>query len=602
MNKDLPQALQELFKEVEKNKGGSHMASPLSYTAPLIGVSANLTDGQGSCIARAYTDSVIKAGGIPMLIPVTTDTVVLANALRRVDGLILSGGDDINPVYIDEDPAPGLGNVSPERDIYDLKLIKLATDMNIPILGICRGHQLLGVAYGCGLYQDLYTQHKHEFAIDHSPKIPKTEPCHGIELIQDDSLLHKLLFGDKQKIRVNSIHHQALRQVQPPFIETAIAADEINEAMEALPEKNILSVQWHPEQLVAGGDELQLKLFEYLIAEARLYRRARTFHKHHMILDSHVDTPMKFKEGFDIGTYTEALVDLPKMETGDVDTCFMVAYLPQGDLTSQDHDKAVKYAVGKLAMLREQVERHPERASIVTTPEEILRAKKSGVKAIVPGIENGYAIGEDLSMLREYKEMGVAYITLCHNGDNLIADSARKSEGRNNGLSDFGKDVVREMNRLGLMIDVAHAGPKTIEDVLAVSSMPIVSSHSSCRALCDHPRNLTDEQIKAIAAHGGVVQICLYAGFINQEEEKASILDAVDHIEHIIRLVGADHVGIGSDFDGDGELIGCRNSQDLIRLTIELLRRGYEENTLSRIWGGNFLRVMEHCQKQEYTC
>lgn len=598
MKKDLPQALQELFKEVEKNRGGSHMASPLSYTPPLIGVSANLTDAQGSCIARAYTDSVIKAGGVPVLIPITTDTSVLSSALKHMDGLIFSGGDDINPIYMDEDPAVGLGSVSPERDIYDLKLIKLATDMNIPILGICRGHQLLGVAYGCGLYQDLYTQHRHEFAIDHSPKIPKTVPCHSIELVQEGSLLAKILFDDNRKVRVNSIHHQALRNVVFPFIETAIAADEINEAMEALPEKNILSVQWHPEQLVAGGDKLQLKLFEYLIEEARLYHRARVFHRHCLILDSHVDTPMKFDETFDIGSYSEALVDLPKMEVGDVDTCFMVAYLPQGDLTTDAHHKAVKYACDKLKMLKEQVERHPERACVATTPQEILWAKKLGIKAIVPGIENGYAIGEDLDMLQEYKEKGVAYITLCHNGDNLIADSARKSEGRNNGLSDFGKEVVKEMNRLGIMVDVAHAGIKTIEDVLAVSSKPIVSSHSSCRALCDHPRNLSDEQIRAIATKGGVIQVCLYAGFINQDEDKASVLDAVEHIEHIIALVGIEHVGIGSDFDGDGELIGCRNSQDLIRLTIELMRKGYDENELKLIWGGNFLRVMEHCQKQ----
>lgn len=157
----------------------------------------------------------------------------------------------------------------------------------------------------------------------------------------------------------------------------------------------------------------------------------------------------------------------------------------------------------------------------------------------------------------------------------------------------MGYDFVAEMNRLGIMIDVSHAGEETVRDVLATSTKPIIASHSSVRELCDHARNLSDEQIIAIAERGGVIQVCLYAGFIKPEAKTATYLDAVDHIEHIIKLVGIEHVGIGSDFDGDGELIGCRTSEDLIRITMELLRRGYDEEDLMLLWGDNFLRVWE---------
>ena len=194
--------------------------------------------------------------------------------------------------------------------------------------------------------------------------------------------------------------------------------------------------------------------------------------------------------------------------------------------------------------------------------------------------------------------MGVCYITLCHNGDNDICDSARKTKYEHNGLSDFGREVVREMNRLGVMVDISHAAVSTVRDVLQISSAPVVASHSSSRALCNHTRNLTDEDALAIARSGGVVQVCLYAGFISEQEEEASVQHAADHIDHFVRLLGIEHVGIGSDFDGDGELVGCRGANDLINLTVELLRRGYTRDQLGLLWGENFLRVMQNVQEK----
>ena len=213
----------------------------------------------------------------------------------------------------------------------------------------------------------------------------------------------------------------------------------------------------------------------------------------------------------------------------------------------------------------------------------------------MPAIENGYAIGRDLSNIKKFRDAGVVYMTLCHNGDNDICDSARGTS-EHGGLSNFGRSVVAEMNRTGMMIDLSHAAESTFYDVLEASAVPVVCSHSSCKALCDHPRNLTDEQLSAIAAKGGVVQITMYKGFLVKEGD-ATLDDFMRHLEHAIAVVGAKHVGIGTDFDGDGTIIGCRDASQLINLTRELLRRGYDEATIADIWGRNWLRVMAEVQK-----
>ncbi|WP_446787597.1 dipeptidase, partial [Macellibacteroides fermentans] len=227
---------------------------------------------------------------------------------------------------------------------------------------------------------------------------------------------------------------------------------------------------------------------------------------------------------------------------------------------------------------------------------DLIRLKKEGKKAFFIAVENGYAMGKDLRNLERFKEEGVTYITLCHNGSNDLCDSA-VGEPEWDGLSPLGKEAVKEMNRLGIMVDVSHASKATFYDVLKESSVPVIASHSSVRALCDHPRNLTDDQIRAIAAKGGVVQICLYNEFINPEPAKASIDDALEHIRYVVDLVGVDYVGIGSDFDGGGELLGCRSSNELIQITVKLLGLGYTEPEIEKIWGGNLLRVMNAVQQ-----
>lgn len=594
---DLPPELRQLAQEVDQYVGRGQSVSPACFDSPRIGITMHCTEF-GSSLALAYSDAVIKAGGTPLLLPLSNDTGYLLSALQSVDALLLTGGDDIHPRYLGEEPIRGLGKVLPLRDSYELKAIYLAHKLALPILGICRGHQILGVAYGSLLYQDLTTQHKRVQPLDHSPSMPRGAEMHRVEIAPQGRLRDILELGAEDCLWVNSLHHQAIREARPPFCASAVASDEINEAIDAFPELDMLGVQWHPEQMIAAGDERQLRLFGHLVARAALYRRARAFHTKHIVLDSHTDTPMHFAEGFELSGYGISLVDIPKLELGQVSAAVMVGYLPQGELTDVAHREAFSYIDGKLHKLRQQVERSGGRAVLATDAESIERAKERGQVAIIPAVENGYAIGQSLEALRELKTRhGIVYMTLCHNGDNVICDSASKTQHTHGGLSAFGREVVRVMNDLGIVIDVSHAGEETVREVLELSRVPIVASHSSARALCDHPRNLTDDQIREIAARGGVVQVCLYAWFISKHGERASYLDAVEHIEHIIRLVGVEHVGIGSDFDGDGELVGCRSTQDLIRITMELFARGYTEEDLALIWGGNFLRVLR-CSEQ----
>lgn len=593
---DLSPSLARLNREVDNSLGSSHCVAPQTVIRPRIALTAHQTE-YGSSVARAYSDAIICAGGIPFILPLSDDVDTLLLSLQSVDGLLLTGGADLHPMYMGEEPLAGLGSVSHERDRYELIITRLARRLALPILGICRGHQLLGVAYGSILYQDLPSQYRGENALNHAPQIHKEQPHHRLVLTETEpNRLRDILLGDDQEdeLWVNSLHHQAIRELLPPFDEVATATDGVNEAIDAYPELDILAVQWHPEQLVAAGDERQLRLFRHLVERATLYRRARAFHQSSIVLDSHTDTPMFFGEGFDIRASERTRVDLTKMALGGVNASVMVAYLPQGELGDEAHARALAYAEDKLQELHRQVERNADRAVICRRADEVEEARSIAKLSIIPAIENGYAIGTDLKQIeRLHRLYGIAYITLCHNGDNAICDSARHSQATHGGLSNFGYEVVEEMNRLGIMIDLSHAGDETVRDVLAASTKPVIASHSSARSLCNHPRNLSDEQIIAIAERGGVIQVCLYAGFINENERAASYLDAVDHIEHIIRLVGVEHVGIGSDFDGDGELIGCRTSEDLIRISMELLRRGYTEEDLWLIWGDNFLRVWE---------
>ena len=578
--------LKQLQEEVDQYTSPGPNERP-----PRIGISANRKDGL-SCVAETYVQAVLDAGGAPVIIPVITEIGALSELVAGLDGLVMSGGGDIHPLYVGEEPIPALQNVDPFRDEFDLILLRLATNRQIPVMGICRGHQVLNVAFGGSVYQDIHSQHDRPL-LKHSQDMDRAYPSHTITLESGENELRSL-FGGKDRIAVNSFHHQAVKEIAPGFRAVATAPDGINEAIEAI-ERNFFGVQWHPEAMATNGDESMRALFAYHVEKARRFARAKAIHRRIVTLDSHTDTPMIFPGNFDIGKKEGGKVNLPFMEEGRIDATFMVAYIPQGKRDEASLRAATGYAIERLEQVRRQELLHPDRMVIATSPQEILEAKKNGKKAICLGIENGYAIGKQIENLRLFKEMGVSYITLCHNGDNDLCDSARGKQEWN-GLSPFGKEVVREMNRLGLMVDVSHAAESTFYDVLETSEMPIVASHSSARALCDHPRNLTDDQLKALAGRGGVAQVCLYKGFINEDAEKASLSDAIRHINHIVCVAGIDHVGIGSDFDGDGELIGCSATNELINITVRLLEEGYTEEDIRKIWGGNFLRVMRTVQ------
>jgi microsomal dipeptidase-like Zn-dependent dipeptidase len=289
------------------------------------------------------------------------------------------------------------------------------------------------------------------------------------------------------------------------------------------------------------------------------------------------------------------LVDLHKMMEGHLDATIMVAYLQQLGLSDEDLLAATAKADRILNEIEAMVAKSANYVNIAYTPTDLYRLKNEGKKAIMLGIENGYAIGKDLANIERFRRRGVVYMTLCHNGNNQLCGSARYND-ENLGVNAFGEQVIREMNRVGMMVDISHAGERTFYDALDISTQPIVASHSSSRALCNHPRNLTDAQLKALADKGGVAQVTLYNGFL-KEAGTATIQDAIAHLNHMVDIMGIEHVGIGTDFDGDGGIIGCASASELINFTRCLLKERYSEADIRRIWGGNFLRVMEEVQK-----
>lgn len=578
-------SLEGLFSEVDL-----YSKTHIDNRPPRIGISANRKD-ELSCLNEIYVQAVAKAGGAPVIIPAITDLSLLTSIVEGIDGLVMSGGSDINPLFVNKDPIPQLQDVDTYRDEFDLMLIRLAANRQIPLMGICRGHQLINIAFGGTIYQDIYSEVDHAL-IKHSQKQVREYPSHAVSLTPGKNPIKEIL-GGINNLYVNSFHHQAVKEVAPGFEEWAQAADGINEATRH-PEKPIFSVQWHPEAM-AEIDDKALALFRYHVANASLFAKAKTIHQSSIILDSHTDTPMVFPGEFNIGRKEGGKVNLPLMEEGLTDVAFMVAYIPQGKRDERSLQAATDYATERLNQVIAQEKKNPGRMGIARSPEDIRTLKAQGKKAICLAIENGYALGKNLDNIAKFRDMGVQYITLCHNGDNDICDSARgKNEWR--GLSPFGKEVICEMNRQGVLIDLSHASERSFFQALENSEVPIVATHSSARALCDHPRNLTDEQLKALAERGGVAQVCLYKGFINEDAEKASLSDAIRHLNHMVEIMGIDHVGIGSDFDGDGELIGCSATNELINITMRLLKEGYSENDIRKIWGENFLRVLTMAQ------
>ena len=541
---------------------------------PLIGVTANFSEGQLQ-LAPGYFRSVEAAGGIPVIIaPKRMPNANMSLLLDRIDGLLLSGGADINPILVGEDPVPALHGINTERDLFELTLTRLAYNRQIPMLGICRGIQVLAAALGGTIMQDIATSLPHTQLIKHSQDADRATATHFVEAVEGSRIAE--LLG--KRFAVNSFHHQAVGQCGPRFRITAQSADGVIEAIESTEIKSIIGVQWHPECFIAEGDTCMMPLFQKFVNDASEFAQARRVHNSVLTLDSHCDTPMFFDQEVNLEHRDpKLLVDFPKMREGHLDVSTMVAYLPQGDCTPEASEAATAQAFKTLAEIEQRVA-HAPGVVLAQHPAQLYRNKLEGKLSVMRGIENGYAIGKDLQNVEKFARMGVVYITLCHNGDNDICDSARRSSQRHGGLSAFGRDVVREMNRCGLMVDLSHAAETSFYDALQCSTTPIVCSHASSRAMCNHPRNLTDDQLRALAQAGGVAQVTLYHGFLRLEEEgiPATVTDGVRHLMHMIDVAGIDHVGIGTDFDGDGGVPGCACASELINFTRLLLAEGLQ--------------------------
>ncbi len=584
----------------------AYASFPEASRQPVIGITGNY--GEQNCkLAEGYYKSIQQAGGVPVIIPPLADTDSIINTLEHIDGLLLSGGADYNPLLCGEEPSPRLHGINSERDLPELLITQLAYNRQIPMLGICRGIQTLAMALGGKVAQDIAEEYPDVRLVKHDQDADRSQPTHSVSVEADSTLydiykeaqLIQPTDGGGGRLYVNSMHHQAVSDCGERFRMTARAADGVIEAIESREFKSIIGVQWHPECLADGAP-----LFQWLVRQAMHYREACDMHRRILTLDTHCDTPMFFPQGVDFGSRDERiLVDLHKMTEGHQDATIMVAYLPQpqmGETFSSkvdfDVSSPMEYADLIFDKIEELVEKNKHYLSIARTPADLLSDKRQGRHSIMLGIENGLALNGQLQTLRHFAQRGIVYMTLCHNGDNDICDSARGCT-THNGVSQFGQQVIREMNRLGILVDLSHASEQSFYDALDISEQPIVCSHSSCRKLCDHPRNLTDEQMRALAAKGGVMQITMYNGFL-VKDGNATVNDAMRHLEHAIKVMGIDHVGIGTDFDGDGGIRGLASSSDVINFTRMLMARRYSENEIQKIWGGNFLRVMSHVQKE----
>jgi membrane dipeptidase len=368
--------------------------------------------------------------------------------------------------------------------------------------------------------------------------------------------------------------------------------------------------------------------------------RARKLHFGSIVVDTHDDTTQRFLDGgFDLLPRNgSGSIDIPRMKEGGLGAIFFSIWIPS-KITGPD---AVKHALDQIDAVREQARRHPKEIALATTAAEVREARKNGKIAALMGVEGGHMIASDLSVLRSYAALGVRYMTLTHSGNDEWADSST-DKAAHNGLTDFGKDVVREMNRLGVMVDISHVSDKTFYDALEVSKAPLIASHSSCRAICDAPRNMTDRMIKDLAAKGGVIQINYHVGFLSQEFRDAEKADPeinkaiaaevekrcsdkegcqliegdkitreyvdkgklprvdwtkiIEHIDHAVKIGGVEHVGLGSDFDGANMPYGMEDTSKLPKITEALLRKGYSEDDVRKILGENTLRVMTEVER-----
>ncbi len=377
-----------------------------------------------------------------------------------------------------------------------------------------------------------------------------------------------------------------------------------------------------------------------------LYSKQEVLELHNSLytIDSHTDTPMSFTQtDFDFGKRHDpyssgSKVDLPRMKEGGLDGIFMAVFLGQRERSPEGNQKAYEKTLQIFDSIY-SVSENLDDIEIVRTKKEFLRNTSDQKQSFFIGIENGYAIGNNIDLIDTFHNLGARYITLCHTKNNDICDSSNDTT-EHNGLSEFGEKVVKRMNELGMMIDISHASDETFYDVLELSTQPVIASHSCARAICDNPRNLDDEMLKALAENKGVIQMCILSAYVetplpNPERDSAkkavwekhgnyyelddkgkaafledwyavdrnfpaklsNVAKVVDHIDHMVEVAGINHVGIGTDFDGGGGVEDCYDVSQLPNITAELLKRGYSKKEIQKIWGGNLLRVLNQIDK-----
>lgn len=372
-----------------------------------------------------------------------------------------------------------------------------------------------------------------------------------------------------------------------------------------------------------------------------LESRAARIHKSAFTVDSHTDTPLSFTDKkFDISkdnslTVPHSCVDFPRMRKGGLDAAFFAVFTSQGPRTAEGYEKVNARAEIIFDSIDAAVKRNSGICGIATSPDQALKLHKQNKSVVFIGVENGYPIGKDITKVKRFYDRGARYITLCHTKNNDICTSSTDTANEV-GLSEFGRQVVIEMNRIGMMIDISHVSDQSFYDVIKLTRTPVIASHSCARSLCGNPRNLTDDMLRAVAGNNGVIQMCILSDYVktplpNPERDSArmairlkynnfqdlkdeqwdaasadwysidekfpqplaTVSEVVDHIDHIVKVAGINHVGIGTDFDGGGGVEGCRNVSEMGNITLELLKRGYSEKEIKKIWGGNLMRVMK---------
>jgi membrane dipeptidase len=377
------------------------------------------------------------------------------------------------------------------------------------------------------------------------------------------------------------------------------------------------------------------------VTQGGLVDQARAVHGRIITIDTHDDIPFNFATPAVDPLNADRQVNLEKMRAGGLDVGFFIVYVGQGPRTPEGNEKAKADAMTKFnAIHRMAKEMHPDKIELAYTPADVRRIHNSGKLVAAIGIENGYVIGNELPLIKTYYDLGARYMTLAHGQHNDICDSSTDQRPEEHGgLSAFGRQVVAEMNRVGMMVDISHVSKKCMMQATALSTKPVIASHSSTRAFADVPRNLDDEQLLAIKRNGGVAQMVALAGYVkvNAPEKNAAIatlrqsmgitgggrgalasltaeqraeydrrlaeidskwpapnvMDFVNHIDHAVKVAGIDHVGISSDFDGGGGITGWRDASETMNVTAELIRRGYTEAQIAKLWGGNVLRVWQ---------